>query len=267
MILAADMIGVRYGTVARFALDAVSVQVRPGEMVAVAGPNGSGKTTLARALLGLVRTNAGQVTLGGRTIESWSRRGIAKVIGALPQREEPAFPMRVWDAIMLGRWAHLGPIAPAGRADLAAVDAAIERCDVGDLVDRDIDTLSGGEWQRVRLARTLAAMPRILLLDEPTAALDVGHEMALFDLLTTLAREGIAVLVITHHLNVAARHADRVVLMSSGQVVADGAPKDVIEAGRLTELFGWPIMVTEGLSGAPQFVALRRDERDPHATD
>lgn len=266
MILAAEKVGVRYGALTRAALDGVSLTIRPGELIAVAGPNGSGKTTLMRALLGLARTTTGRVTLDGRPIESWSRRAVAQVIGALPQREEPAFPMLVRDAILLGRWAHLGPIAPAGHADVAAIDAAVERCDVGDLVDRDIDTLSGGEWQRVRLARTLAATPRILLLDEPTAALDIGHEMALFELLTTLARDGLGVLVVTHHLNVAARHADRIVLMGSGRVVGEGAPRDVIEAGQLTALFEWPIMVTEGPSGAPQFVALRREERDPNTS-
>lgn len=263
MILAAESVGVRYRGLARPALEGVSISLHPGELVAVAGPNGSGKTTLVRALLGLAHPTTGRVMLDGRTIESWSRRAIAQVVGALPQREEPAFPMRVRDAILLGRWAHLGPIAPAGHVDDAAIAAAVERCDVGDLVDRNIDTLSGGEWQRVRLARTLAAMPRILLLDEPTAALDIGHEMALFELLTALARDGLGVLVITHHLNVAARYADRIVLMHSGRLVADGTPRDVIESERLTTLFEWPIVVSDGQAGAPQFTALCRDERDP----
>lgn len=241
------------------AISDVSFALGAGEMVAIVGPNGCGKTTLLRGLQGLVKPVAGRVMLDGRRVESWSRRQVAQVIGALPQREEPAFPMRVDEAVALGRWAHLGAFAALGQRDRDAIDAAIARCDIGSLTHRRIDTLSGGEWQRVRLARTLAAQPRALLLDEPTSALDVGHEMALFELVRSLADAGIGVVVVTHHLNVAARFADRMVLMQRGRVVQEGTPHLAMTRGNLSELFDWPVHITTLPDGVPQFVA----ERDP----
>lgn len=167
--------------------------------------------------------------------------------------------MLVRDAVALGRWAHLGLFAALGADDHDAIRSAVERCDVAPLLDRGVDTLSGGEWQRVRMARTLAAVPRLLLLDEPTSALDVGHEMALFELLAELAATGIGVIVVTHHLNVAARFADRVALMQRGRIVAQGAPADAMSAEALSTLFDWPVMVHHLPDGSPQFVPSRLD--------
>jgi iron complex transport system ATP-binding protein len=262
MILAAEDLVVRYPGVPREALAGVTLAVAPGEVVAIAGPNGSGKTTLLRAMLGTVPLAAGRVTLQGRPLQAWSRRDIARMVGALPQREEPAFPMSVREAITLGRWSHLGPFASPRADDDAAVASAIDRCDVGALVDRSIDSLSGGEWQRVRVARTLAAMPRVLLLDEPSAALDVAHEMALFELLAGLAAEGLAIVIITHQLNLAARFAGRIVLMKEGVAVRDAPPAEVMTEPVLSSLFDWPVSVHQLSEGAPQFVA----ERRPHGT-
>ena len=242
------------------ALDDVPFTVAAGEFVAVAGPNGSGKTTLMRALLGLVPAMAGQVMLDGRLLGTWTRRALAETIGALPQREEPAFPLTTAEAVLMGRWSRLGPVAPAGADDRAAVAEALARCDLAGFEGRGIDTLSGGEWQRVRLARALVASPRLLLLDEPTAALDMGHEMELFELLRGLVRDGLGVLVITHDLNLAARYADRMVLMHHGRVVASGTPAEVLREELLSETFGWPVAVTRWPDGAPQVLPLRRDD-------
>lgn len=258
MILAAEDVVVRYPGVARPALAGVAFAVAPGEVIAIAGPNGSGKTTLLRAMLGTVPLAGGRVMLQGRPLHEWSRRDIARTIGALPQREEPAFPMSVREAITLGRWSHLGPFASPGAADDAAIASAIERCDVGALADRGIDSLSGGEWQRVRVARTLAATPRVLLLDEPSAALDIAHEMALFELLAGLAADGMAVVVITHHVNLAARYAGRIVLMKEGVAVLDAPPAEVMTESVLSSLFDWPVSVHQLPEGTSQFVAERR---------
>lgn len=260
MTLIADAVRVRYHGAASPALDGVSFQLNPGELVAIGGPNGSGKTSLLRALLGLVPLAAGRVTLEGRPVSAWRRRELASVIAALPQREEPAFPLTVHEAVLLGRWAHLGPIAPVRHEDEVAIAQAMARCDLIGLEHRGIDTLSGGEWQRVRVARALASSPRLLLLDEPTAALDVGHEMALFELLRSLISEGLGVLVITHQLNLAARYADRLVLLDRGQVVAAGRASEVIRADLLTTVFGWPVAVAPWSDGSPQIVPLRRSE-------
>lgn len=260
MRLVAEGLTVHHPGVRVAAVSAVSLALHPGEIVAVLGPNGSGKSTLLRALLGLLPSAAGTVHLDGRPIASWPRRDLADMVGALPQREEQAFPLTVAETVLLGRWARLGPVAPVGSADRAAVQAALARCDVVELADRRIDTLSGGEWQRVRVARALVASPRLLLLDEPTAALDVGHEMELFELLRRLVAEGLGVLVITHQLNLAARFADRLVLLDHGYTVAEGPPRDVLREDVVSAVFGWPVAVTTWCDGAPQVIPLRRAE-------
>jgi iron complex transport system ATP-binding protein len=159
--------------------------------------------------------------------------------------------------VMLGRYPHLGPLAPEGPTDREAVLKALRRCDVESLAQRKVDTLSGGEWQRVRVARALAQNPRILVLDEPTASLDVRHEMELFELIRTLVSEGLAGLVVTHELNLAARFADRILLLSGGRVAAEGPPVEVFRAEILARVFQWPVAVTTLPEGAPQVIPLR----------
>lgn len=266
MTLRATALRVRYPGASTSALAEVDFHLAPGELVAIGGPNGSGKTSMLRGLLGLTTAATGRVTLDDISLEQWSRRDLASAIGALPQREDPAFPMRVREAVLLGRWAHLGPIAPVGRSDQRAIAEAMARCDITALAERGIDTLSGGEWQRVRVARALAVSPRLLLLDEPTASLDVGHEMALMELLRGLVEEGLGVLVITHQLNLAARFADRMLLLDGGQVVASGTPHAVLQAPLLSRVFEWPVVVAESHDGAPQVIPLRQRERaaSPH---
>jgi iron complex transport system ATP-binding protein len=260
MRLVASQVSIQYPGARVRALDDVSFAVAGGELVAVVGPNGCGKTTLLRTLLGLERPLTGTVQLDDRDLGTWTRRQLAEVIGALPQREEPAFPLTVREAVLLGRWARLGPTAAITADDESAIAGALARCDVSGFEDRGIETLSGGEWQRVRVARALAAMPRLLLLDEPTAALDVGHEMALFELLRQLVTDGLGVLVITHHLNLAARYADRLVLLDRGRVVADGAPAAVLRADLVSRVFEWPVAVVPWNDQVPQVVPLRRNE-------
>ncbi|HET9041389.1 MAG TPA: ABC transporter ATP-binding protein [Gemmatimonadales bacterium] len=263
MILEAGDLTVRYPSTPRAALDGVSCRVAASELVAVAGPNGSGKTTLVRALSGLVQPEQGTVRVQGRALADWGRAELARVLGVVPQREEIAFPLRVEEAVMLGRYARLGPLAAPGAADRAAVRSALERCDAGTLALRSIDALSGGEWQRVRLARALAQEPAVLVLDEPTASLDVRHEMELLELIRRLVDQGLAGLVITHELNLAARYADRILLLSEGRVVAEGAPRDVLVESTLSRVFEWPVAVTTWCDGSPQVVALRPGERYP----
>jgi len=259
-LLEADGLSVRYDRTGALALDAVSCGVGAGEFVAVVGPNGCGKTTLLRALLGLVEPERGSARILGRDVREWNRAELARTVGVVAQREESVFPLRVEEIAMLGRYPHLGPLAAVGDADRAAVRAALERCDVWSFRDRRIDTLSGGEWQRVRVARALAQEPRALVLDEPTAALDVRHEMELFELVRQLARAGLAALVVTHQLNLAARYADRVVLLDGGRLAAEGTPHEVFRRQVLTKVFQWPVAVTNWYDGAPQVVPLRMGE-------
>jgi len=263
MMLEVRDVTVRYGRAAAAALERVSCTVASARFVAVAGPNGSGKTTLVRALSGLVSPSAGEVLVEGRSVRQWPRGELARVLAVVPQREEIAFPLRVEETVMLGRYARLGPLAPPSRAHRDAVAAALERCDISGLTGRSIDSLSGGEWQRVRLARALAQEPRVLVLDEPTASLDVRHEMELLELVRTLVDGGMAGLVVTHELNLAARFADRILLLDRGHVAADGPPVEVLTRDTLSRVFQWPVALTSWCDGSPQVVPLRAGEQQP----
>ena len=260
MILQAEGLDVRYTGAARSALAGVSARVAAGELVAVAGPNGSGKTTLVRAVTGLVPLAAGAVRVEGRALREWRRADLARVLGVVPQREDIVFPLRVEEAVMLGRYARLGPLGAPTAADQQAVASALARCDAVPLAQRSTDTLSGGEWQRVRLARALAQEPSVLLLDEPTASLDVRHEMEILELIRDLVDHGLAGMVITHQLNLAARFADRIVLLNEGRVVAEGTPTEVLRKDTLDAVFQWPVAVTMWRDGSPQLVPLRSGE-------
>ncbi len=260
MILRASGLVVRYPGASAPALDDVAVDLAAGELVAVVGPNGSGKTTLLAAMLGTARLAAGAVEVLGRPLGTWAPRELAQVIGVVTQREETAFPLRVRESVGLGRYARLAPLAAPGQADEAVVEEAMVRADVSSLAHRRTDTLSGGEWQRVRVARALAQQPRILVLDEPTAALDVRHEMEVFELVRRLAGEGIATLLVTHHLNLAARYADRLLLLHQGRLLAHGPPAAVLRADTLASVFEWPVALTTWCDGSPQVIPLRPGE-------
>jgi iron complex transport system ATP-binding protein len=252
---------VRYAPGAPNALERVSVRLAAGECLAVVGPNGAGKTTLLRALLGLVPCAAGRALALGRDARAWPRDALARVVGVVAQREEPTFPITVREAVEMGRYPHLGAWRAPGSADRAAVQRAMQRADVASLETRWVETLSGGEWQRVRIARALAQEPRALVLDEPTASLDFRHEMELFELVADLVRrDGLAALVISHHINVAARFADRLVLLAAGRLVADDVPARVLEPERLRAVFGWPVSVHRLADGAVQIYPERRAE-------
>jgi iron complex transport system ATP-binding protein len=257
--LQARDLAVRYGG-SPLALDGVSCGVEHGRLLAVVGPNGSGKSTLVRAVSGLVRLERGEVRVEDKPLSRWTRPLLARVLAVVSQGEEIVFPLRVGETVMLGRYARLGPLAAPGPADRAAVADALARCDVAGLAGRTIDSLSGGEWQRVRLARALAQEPQVLVLDEPTTALDVRHEMELFELIRRLVDGGLAVMVITHHLNLAARFTDRMILLSAGKVAAEGSPTEVLRREIVREVFGWPVAVTTWCDGSPQVVPLRPHE-------
>jgi iron complex transport system ATP-binding protein len=237
------------------AVSAVSLSIESGELVGIVGPNGSGKTTLLRLLLGAIEPDRGEVRLFGRPA------------GVVSQREEPAFPLRVRQAVLFGRYPHLGPLGAPASGDWVAVDRALERCDVAHLRDRWVATLSGGEWQRVRIARALAQEPRALALDEATANLDIRHEMEVFELAAELVRENtMAGVLVTHHVNLAARFVDRLVVMHRGAARATGSPAVVLSDAVLQEVFEWPVAMTQW-EGVPQFVPLRRSSSPPSLED
>ncbi len=260
LILSARDVTFRYPGAAHPAVDGVNLDLDAGRVVGVVGPNGSGKTTLLRLLLGALRPDRGSVRIGGQDAGSWDRRGLARLVGVVVQREEPAFPLRVHQAVALGRYPHLAPFAAPGAADRAAVERAVVRADVAPLGDRWVATLSGGEWQRVRIARALAQEPRALVLDEATANLDIRHEMEVFELVAELSRrEGLGVLVVTHHVNLAARFVDRLVVLHQGRVAAAGPPREALTQPVLEQVFQWPVALTQW-NDIPQVVPLRPSE-------
>lgn len=253
-----DDVVLRYPRAAAPAVNGISLESVAGRITAVVGPNGSGKSTLVRALLGRIAPERGGITWGGQDIARLDRRVLATEMAVVPQREEPAFPLRVRDYIALGRHPHGGPFAGRSSADRDAIATAMDRADVGAFAERDTDTLSGGEWQRVRIARALAQGGRALVLDEPTTFLDIAHEMSVFELLDALARAGQGILLVSHQLNLVARFADHIVLLHRGQVAAAGAPNDVMRGEVLERVYEWPLVVSRDPAvGAPVLVPLR----------
>jgi len=226
------------------AVDGVTCEVPSGGVTAILGPNGAGKSTLMRLLAGLHRPGAGSVLFHGRPASAWPRADLARRVGYVPQGEEVVFPMRVREVAAMGRYPHLGPWRAEAASDRAIVDGALAAVQALEFRDRPFATLSGGEQQRVRIARALAQQGRAMLLDEPTAGLDVRHEIELFTLLRRLGRGDRTVVLVTHNLLLAARTADQVLLLDRGHLAGAGSPADVLTAERLTQVYGWPIDVT-----------------------
>jgi len=240
-------------------LDAVSLSVRPGAVVALVGPNGAGKSTLLRVMTGEWRPDAGMAAFAGRALAEWAPLALARRRAVVGQQARIVFPMTVTEIVALGRLPWHGTPQGAATSEPALVAAALLGAGVPRMLwQRRYDTLSGGEQQRVQMARALAQIeaapgPVALLLDEPTASLDPGHAAALLRCLRALAHgRGAAVLVVLHDLNQAGFVADRVALLHDGRVMAEGPPADVLSAERLEALYGVQFRTAGGLL-APDF--------------
>jgi iron complex transport system ATP-binding protein len=233
--LSAQNITVRLGNAA-IVRDA-SLALNTGELVALVGPNGAGKTTLMRALAGLVPAE-GVIALGGKPLKDLSPRERARTVAYLPQGHLFHWPMSVEAIVMLGRAPHADAYSSATPDDRAAVANALATTETQVFAERAVTTLSGGEKARVALARALATQASVLLADEPTASLDPRHQLTVMELLRQVAHAGGAILAIMHDLTLAARFADRVVVMDRGTIVADGTPAEALSAKRLAAVFG-----------------------------
>ena len=227
---------VRYG--ARDILNAVTLDFAPGALVGLIGPNGAGKTTLLRACAGLVAPAAGEILLQGQRIDAWDKRARARAVGYLAQEKSALWPIAAARLVALGRLPHLGPWDAPSPADAAEVERAMTATDVLHLAERPITELSGGELTRVLIARLLAGAPSVLLADEPVSGLDPAHAMQVLGIFRALARAGRTVVVVLHDLALASRFCDRLVLLSEGAVVADGAPPDVLAPEPLARYYG-----------------------------
>lgn len=249
-------------------LDEVSLELAAGELVGLVGANGAGKTTLVRLLAGVLAPSAGAVELEGRPVRRQSARAIARTIATVPQLTELSFDLTSLEYTLLGRYPHLGRFELEGRRDREIADRALELAGVSHMASRVVPTLSGGERQCVYLARGLAQEPRVLLVDEPTANLDLANQLRVMELLQRLARdEGFAVLAALHDLGLVARYATRLVMLRQGQVVAAGTPDEVLTSENIERTFGVHASVTWDPAGVPSLVVLgarEASEAHPH---
>ena len=238
-------------------LHSVDLSVSPGERVALIGPNGAGKSTLLGCVNGFLRATAGDVCLFGQDVRTMSAREIARVVGAVPQEFQMPFAYRVRTVVGLGRSIHLNLLGAFDEHDEEVIDRALERAEVTHLQGREFNALSGGERQRVVLALALAQEPDILLLDEPTAHLDLSHQIEVMELIGRVGHErGATVLASMHDIDLASAFFDRVVVLDRGRVVADGMTPEVITVDRLRDTFGVDADITrDPASGRPRVTA------------
>jgi iron complex transport system ATP-binding protein len=229
----------------RAVLRDVILSINRGEMVGMLGPNGSGKTTLLR-LLSAVLTGKGEVKLNGRAIAAYGRRELSRLYAVVPQESRVNFPYTVAEIVLMGRASYHSPFALEGTRDLEVARASMELTDCLSLSNRYLHELSGGEKQRVMISRALAQEPEILLLDEPSAFLDLKHQVQVFELLRRLNRErGLTIVAALHDLNLAALFFPRLIMLRDGRIYRDGSPREVLTENTIEEVYGVRVRVEQ----------------------
>ncbi len=242
--------------------EALSVDIPDGSFTVIVGPNACGKSTLLRALSRLLSPDAGSIVLDGRAISTYRAKEAARIVGLLPQSSIAPEGITVADLVGRGRYPHQGLIRQWSERDREAVEAAMAQTHVADLGRRQVDELSGGQRQRVWVAMALAQQTPLLLLDEPTTFLDIAHQIELLDLFADLHDAGSTLVAVLHDLNHAARYATHLIAMKQGRVVAEGAPREIVTAELVEEVFGLPCLVVEDPATAtPLVVPAARDAR------
>ena len=239
-------------------LSHVDVLVGAGEWVGLIGPNGAGKSTLLRLVVGTVPSQKGSVKVGEVDLEGMNRSARARLVALVPQRPQIPPAMTVFEYALLGRTPYLGPLAVEGRQDIELVRDSLTRLHLDGMAGRSLGTLSGGELQRAILARALAQRSPILLLDEPTTALDLGHQQQVMAMVEEMRRvDGITILSALHDLTAAAQFCDRLVLLSGGRKVMEGPPGQVLSEDSIGRYFGATVQVITGADGKPVVVPSR----------
>lgn len=237
-------------------LNNVSTRIKKGEFVGVIGPNGSGKSTLLRVISRILVPWKGKVLLKNRDICSFKRRGLARIISMVPQTSSFAFPFSCYEIVLMGRFPYSSWIT--SKEDYEVVDWAMHLTDTYHLKDRTIDETSGGERQRVRIARAIAQRPEIFLLDEPTTYLDINHEVEIFGLLSKLNREGITIIAVSHDLNIASDYSKRILLMKEGRIIEEGSPHQIFRENIVKEVYGQRVRVIENpVTGMPHIIPIK----------
>jgi iron complex transport system ATP-binding protein len=246
--------GVQVSLGGRDVLRGVDLDVLPGEVLGLIGPNGAGKSTLLHVVAGDLTPSSGSVTVNNREARGIRSAELSRLRAVLSQDNTVAFPFLVREVVEMGRapWARTSD----EKTDAAAIARAIDRCDIGHLLDRPFTSLSGGERARVSLARVLAQTTPVVLLDEPTAALDLRHQEDVMRVARELATSGVAVVVVLHDLSLAGAYADRLALVDAGAIVRVGSPREVLEPDLLSEVYGLRVAVIEH-EGSPLVVPTR----------
>jgi len=231
----------------------VDMTAAAGKLLCVLGPNGSGKTTLLRCLLGRLTPQAGTIMLDGKALSSYSPAALARLLAYVPQIPASAFAFSVRELVLMGRFAHTGPMGLASRQDLAVARQAMIMTDTLDFAERMLSELSGGEAQRVMIARALAQQPQVCLLDEPTSHLDIKNQLTIYRMMGRLAHDWkMAVVCVSHDVNLAARFADELLVMRDGQVLSAGPPEQVVSRDVLQRAYDVEIdLIPAPDGGAP----------------
>jgi len=243
-MLEVQNISINYGVCA--VVQDVSFELKAGKIIALLGANGAGKTTVLKSLNGSLPTANGAILLNGKSIEKFSRREIAREIAVIAQETETSFPVSVLEFVLAGRFAHGAAFGWETTSDLQIAGQSLEQCDLSNYENRLMNRLSGGERQRVVLARALTTGARILLLDEPTANLDLAHQALLFRLIKARCETcESAAIVITHDINLASEFADEIILLKNGAIQSKGAPETVLTSGNLQQVFNVKVLLDE----------------------
>ncbi|YAL83081.1 ABC transporter ATP-binding protein [Dermacoccaceae bacterium W4C1] len=255
--LAAEAVSLGYdGTVI---VEDLTVDIPHGKVTSIVGSNGCGKSTLLRGLARLLKPSSGRITLDGKSVQEWSTKEVARIVGLLPQSPTPPEGITVTELVSRGRHPHQNLLRQWSKTDEHAVAEALRLTNTVGLADRHVEALSGGQRQRVWIAMVLAQQTDILLLDEPTSFLDIAHAVDLLDLVTDLNQRGSTVTMVLHDLNLAARYSDHLIAMAGGKIVAQGTPAQVVTAQTVREVFGITAqIVPDPVSGSPMVVPMGR---------
>ncbi len=242
-------------------LEDISFRIEKGEFIGIIGPNGSGKSTLLKTLCRLLSPQKGEILLDRIPLNKMGQKEIAKKIAVVPQETYSLFPFRVVEMVLMGRSPYLGSLLFEGPKDLEIAQRAMAWTETLPLSERFIDELSGGERKRVFIARALAQEPEVILLDEPTANLDIHHQVDFLHLILTLNRkQGLTILMASHDLNIASDYCDRLILLNKGRIYKIGSPREVITREHIEEVYGCPVWVDDHpVSGMPRVTLLKRE--------